>query len=65
MPFTEGDAPGLSQEDMQASIATLRSIAESLSLEMVQLRERKEGDGMVTEHLLRKTLENDDFMEVR
>ncbi|XP_056018519.1 GTP-binding protein 1-like [Ostrea edulis] len=61
----EGDAPGLSQEDMQASIATLRSIAESLSLEMVQLRERKEGDGMVTEHLLRKTLENDDFMEVR
>jgi GTPase len=65
LSITEGDSPGLSQEDMQASIATLRSIAESLNLEMVQLRERKEGDGMVTEHLLRKTLDYDDFMEVR
>ncbi|XP_062622202.1 GTP-binding protein 1-like [Saccostrea cucullata] len=61
----EGDSPGLSPEDMQASIATLKSIAESLHLEMVQLRERKEGEGLVTEYLLRKTLDNDDFMEVR
>lgn len=61
----EGDAPGLSQEDMQASIATLKSIADSLGLEMVQLRERKEGEGLVTEFLLRRSLEFDDFMEVR
>ena len=61
----EGDAPGLSAEDMQASIATLKSIAESLGLEMAQLRERKEGEGLVTEFLLRRTLEYDDFMEVR
>lgn len=61
----EGDAPGLSQEDMQASIATLKSIADSLGLEMAQLRERKEGEGLVTEFLLRQSLEFDDFMEVR
>lgn len=61
----EGDAPGLSQEDMQASVATLKSIADSLSLEMAQLRERKEGEGLVTEFLLRRSLEFDDFMEVR
>lgn len=61
----EGDAPGLSQEDMQASIATLKSIADSLGLEMAQLRERKEGEGLVTEFLLRRSLEYDDFMEVR
>lgn len=61
----EGDAPGLSQEDMQASIATLKSIADSLGLEMAQLRERKEGEGLVTEFLLRRSLEFDDFMEVR
>lgn len=61
----EGDAPGLSQEDMQASIATLKSIADSLALEMAQLRERKEGEGLVTEFLLRRSLEFDDFMEVR
>lgn len=63
--FLEGDAPGLSQEDMQASIATLKSIADSLALEMAQLRERKEGEGLVTEFLLRRSLEFDDFMEVR
>lgn len=50
---------------MQASIATLKSIADSLGLEMVQLRERKEGEGLVTEFLLRRSLEFDDFMEVR
>lgn len=61
----EGDAPGLSQEDMQASIATLKSIADSLALEMAQLRERKEGEGLVTEFLLRRSLDFDDFMEVR
>lgn len=65
MVCIEGDAPGLSAEDMQASIATLKSIAESLGLEMAQLRERKEGEGLVTEFLLRRTLEYDDFMEVR
>lgn len=50
---------------MQASIATLKSIADSLALEMAQLRERKEGEGLVTEFLLRRSLDFDDFMEVR
>ncbi|XP_060063349.1 GTP-binding protein 1-like [Ylistrum balloti] len=61
----EGGAPGLSEEDMQASIATLTSIAQPQNLEMVKLRERKEAGGSVVEFLLRKTLEPEDFMEVR
>ncbi|OWF52735.1 GTP-binding protein 1-like [Mizuhopecten yessoensis] len=61
----EGGAPGLSEEDMQASIATLTSVAQPQNLEMVKLRERKEAEGIVVEFLLRKTLEPEDFMEVR
>lgn len=61
----EGGAPGLSEEDMQASVATLTSIAQPQNLEMVKLRERKEAGGIVVEYLLRKTLEPEDFMEVR
>ncbi|XP_033735924.1 GTP-binding protein 1-like [Pecten maximus] len=61
----DGGAPGLSEEDMQASIATLTSIAQPQNLEMVKLRERKEAGGIVVEFLLRKTLEPEDFMEVR
>lgn len=50
---------------MQASIATLHSITESLGLESVKLREKKEEDGLVIEFLLRKKVEIEDFMEVR
>lgn len=61
----EGDPPGLTVEDMQASIATLKSIADSLNYEIVQLRERHEKEGLVTEFLLRKKLDIQDFMEIR
>lgn len=61
----EGDAPGLKEEDMQASVATLKSIAETLDYEIVQLRERHEKEGLVSEFLLRKKLDIQDFMEIR
>ena len=63
--ITEGDKPGLTQEDFQASVATLRSIATSLGLECVQLRERTVEEGTVAEYLLRQKLEPEDFMEIR
>ncbi|KAL4240524.1 GTP-binding protein 1 [Mactra antiquata] len=61
----EGDPPGLKDEDMQASVATLTSIAETLDYEMVKLRERHEKEGAVCEYLLRKKLDSQDFMEIR
>ncbi|KAK3602396.1 hypothetical protein CHS0354_030117 [Potamilus streckersoni] len=61
----DGGPPGLKEEDMQASIATLKSIAETLNYEMVQLRERQAKEGLVIEYLLRKKLRLEDFMEVR
>jgi len=65
MYFAEGDVPGLSDEDLQASVATLTSISQTLGLEMARLRERKEQGGIVAEYLMRKILEPQDFMEVR
>ncbi|CAG5131434.1 unnamed protein product [Candidula unifasciata] len=61
----EGDIPGLKEEDFNASVATLRSIAESLDLECVLLRERIVEEGKAAEFLLRKRLQSEDFMEVR
>ncbi|XP_052788264.1 GTP-binding protein 1-like [Mya arenaria] len=61
----ETDNPGLKEEDMHASIATLKSIAETLDYEVAKLRERHEKEGLVCEFLLRKKLDSQDFMEIR
>ena len=57
--------PGLSAEDMEASVATLRSLAETLNAECVLLREHPEKGGSIAEYLVRNRAEEDDFMEVR
>ena len=61
--FAEGDAPGLNEEDLQASVATLKSMADSLSAECVSLRERQEKAGTVSEYLVRVRAEEKDFIE--
>lgn len=61
----EGDVPGLKAEDLEASTATLKSIAETLNYEISKLRERPGEEGMIVEFLLRKKLDVADFMEVR
>ncbi|ESP04016.1 hypothetical protein LOTGIDRAFT_185412 [Lottia gigantea] len=61
----EGDKPGLKEDDMKASVATLTSICESLDLQCVLLRERAVEEGKVCEYLLRQKLESSDFMEIR
>ncbi len=63
--FAEGDAPGLKEDDMQASVATLQSMAETLDAECVLLREKMVSDGSVQEFLVRKRADEKDFMEVR
>ena len=63
--LSEGDVPGLKPEDLEASIATLKSIAETLNYEISRLRDRPGEEGMIVEFLLRKKLDMADFMEVR
>ena len=61
----EGDGPGLQPEDLEASIATLQSLAETIDAECVELRRRTEQDGVVVEYLIRQRTDERDFMEVR
>ena len=65
MLLIEGDTPGLTEDDMAASIATLQSMADTLDAECVQLRQRQVDSGLVGEFLIRKHADEKDFMEVR
>lgn len=61
----ESDAPGLSNDDLQASIASLESMAQSLNAECIELRRHQEEGGTVAEFLVRVRAEEKDFTEVR
>ncbi len=63
--LTEGDTPGLQGPDLEASIATLQSLSETIDAECVELRRRNEQEGQVIEFLIRKRTDERDFMEVR
>ncbi len=57
--------PGLNEDDLSASIATLQSMTDSVNAECVELRQRQEKAGLVAEFLVRKRADEKDFMEVR
>lgn len=61
----DGNKPGLKDEDYQASKATLESIAQTLNVQCVLLREKPAEEGTVGEFLLRRNMDSGDFMEVR
>ena len=63
--FTEGESPGLSDEDLEASEATLKMMSEQLDAECTPLRTRQEKSGRVSEFLVRKRNDDLDFSEVR
>lgn len=63
--IADGDTNGLHKEDLDASIATLESLSQTCGAEMLLLREKTSAGGMVVEYLLRKKVEDEDFIEVR
>ncbi|KAF8787682.1 GTP-binding protein 1-like protein [Argiope bruennichi] len=56
---------GLSEEEMDASVATLESMASTLEADCVLLRKHKVEQGHVSEYLVRKRAKDNDFVEVR
>ncbi|GIX72330.1 GTP-binding protein 1 [Caerostris extrusa] len=56
---------GLSEEEMDASVATLESMASTLEADCVLLRKHKVEQGDVSEYLVRKRAKDNDFVEVR
>lgn len=61
----DGTEYGLSEADMEASYATLKSMAEQIEADVILLREHQEAGGKVRDYLVRKRVGDNDFLEVR
>ncbi|XP_069823380.1 GTP-binding protein 1 [Dendropsophus ebraccatus] len=62
---SDGTEYGLNEEDMEASVATVTSMAEQIGADMILLREHQEAGGKVRDYLVRKCVGDNDFLEVR
>uniref|UniRef100_T1JDP2 Tr-type G domain-containing protein n=1 Tax=Strigamia maritima TaxID=126957 RepID=T1JDP2_STRMM len=56
---------GLKSDEIEASVATLRSMASTIPADCVLLRQRKNDKGIIAEFLVRKQADENDFMEIR
>lgn len=55
----------MNESDMQASVATVRSMCEQIEADLILLRERTEAGGQVRDYLIRRRVGEADFLEVR
>lgn len=62
---TDSGNDGLTEEELEASVATLKSMASSLEADSALLRKHKVGQNFVAEYLVRKKAADNDFVEVR
>ncbi|XP_048473354.1 GTP-binding protein 1 isoform X3 [Rhincodon typus] len=62
---SDGKKYGLNDEDIEASVATVKSLAEQIYSDLILLRERQEAGGKVADYLVRKRVGENDFLEVR
>lgn len=56
---------GLSQDELEASLATLESLAVTINANTTILRRKPAEGGLMAECLVRRRVEEDDFLEVR
>lgn len=61
----DGSDSGLDEDEYQASVATLHSLASTIDADMVLLRQRKGEKGETGQYLIRKRVDTSDFMEIR
>lgn len=61
----DGGDWGLNDSDMEASVATVRSLCEQLDADLIPLRDRSEAAGLVRDYLIRRRVGELDFLEVR
>ncbi|XP_020783091.1 GTP-binding protein 1-like [Boleophthalmus pectinirostris] len=62
---SDGGDYGLNALDMEASVATVKSLCETIDADLVLLRERPESGGQVRDYLIRRRVGEQDFLEVR
>lgn len=53
----DGSESGLLNDELEAAVATLQSLADNLGCSCVRLRERKELRGVVVQYLIRRVLD--------
>lgn len=64
-PPIDGGDNGLDPEEYAASLATLQSLATTVDADCVELRQRKSEQGMTGQYLVRRRVDQTDFMEIR
>lgn len=62
---SDGSDSGLDAEEYAASLATLQSLAATLNADCVELRTGKGEQGTTGKYLVRRRLDESDFMEIR
>lgn len=63
--FLDGGDYGLDEKDMEASVATVRSLCEQIEADLILLRERTDTGGKIQDYLIRRRVGEQDFLEVR
>lgn len=65
--MTDGESPGLLPDEIEASVATLKSMQAVLDSEVQLLREKSHANNtrFTHEYLIRRHIDQEDFMEVR
>ncbi|KAM4750758.1 GTP binding protein 1, like isoform 2-T2 [Anableps anableps] len=62
---SDGGDYGLNEKDMEASVATVRSLCEQIEADLILLRDRTESGGKIRDYLIRRRVGEQDFLEVR
>lgn len=63
--FLDGSEDGLKEDEYEASVATLQSLAATLEADCVLLRQSKADHGLTGQYLVRRRLDRQDFLEIR
>ena len=61
----DGETPGMNDEELAESVATLRRLAKDCGSDVTELRTRTDEHGHVADYLVRRQAAEDDFIDVR
>lgn len=61
----DGGDGGYTNDEYEAAVATLQSLAATLDASCVLLRQRKGDSGLIGQYLIRQRLAQTDFLEIR
>lgn len=63
--FLDGGGNGLDEDNYSAALATLEALAATINADVVELGKRRVEKGFTGQYLLRRRVDDTDFMEIR